>query len=205
MTSFAIALALLAAQDFSSFSYCRENVRGPYETQCIALKPDGLGEVKFKRREAEMVAVNIQLSPVAKERFLTVLAGTNHLEQGDAYESTRKVADLGKKTLILDMASGQRKATYNYSSRKEVLDLQNFFEGLINQEAIGFDIDNALQFERLSIPKRLEQIENEIRSNRIADPTRLIPVLEKIEGDQRVMNIARMHAGRIKQQIQSRK
>lgn len=204
MNAFFLIL-FLSVQDFSEFTYCRDNVRGPYETQCIALKPDGHGQVRFKRREAEMVQVNIQLSSPAKDRFLAVLQATNHLEQGDAYESNRKVADLGKKTLVLDMVSGQRKAAYNYSSRKEVLDLQNFFEGLINQEAIGFDIDNALQFERLSIPKRLEQIENEIRSNRVADPVRLIPILEKIEGDQRVMNIARAHAGRIRQQIQSRK
>jgi hypothetical protein len=72
---------------------------------------------------------------------------------------------------------------------------------LINQETIAFDMDNALQFERLSIPKRLEQVENELRSNRIADPQRLIPMLEKIERDQRLLNFARSKAGRMKEQI----
>ncbi|MBI4474307.1 MAG: hypothetical protein HY646_16680 [Acidobacteria bacterium] len=192
-------------QSFTSFSYCRENSRGPYETQCITLNPEGDGDVRFKRREAEMVSVTIELSPSARERFLAVLAATNHLEQGDSYESPRKVADLGRKTLTLETASGKRAASYNYSSRKEVLDLQNFFEGLVNQETILFDLDNALQFERLSIPKRLEQVENEVRANRVADPIRLIPMLERIQADQRIMNIARTHAGKIKQQIQARK
>ena len=169
------------------------------------LKPDGQGEVRFKRREAEMVNVNIQLSPPATDKFLAVLAGTNYLDGGNTYESPRKVADLGRKRLKLDMPSGMREASFNYSSRKDVAELVNFFEGLINQETIGFDIDNALQFERLSIPKRLYQIENEIKANRIPDPVRLIPILEKIEGDQRIMNIARTHAGKIKQQIQARK
>ena len=54
-------------------------------------------------------------------------------------------------------------------------------------------------------PKRLDQIENELKSNRIADPDGLVKLLEKIEGDQRVMNYARDHAGRIKRQIQTRK
>ena len=73
------------------------------------------------------------------------------------------------------MASGRREATFNFSTRKEVIELATFFEGLINQETIGFDIDTALQFERLSIPQRLEHIEKELRANRISDPPRLFP------------------------------
>src|SRR5262249_39551207 len=67
------------------------------------------------------------------------------------------------------------------------------------------DITNAIQFERLSIPKRLEQVENELRSNRIADPERLVPLLEKIEKDSQIMNYARTQAGKIKKQIQKPK
>ena len=51
----------------------------------------------------------------------------------------------------------------------------------------------------------LEQIENELKANRIADPDRLILMLEKIEADQRLMNYARTQAGKIKKQIQTRK
>ena len=62
-----------------------------------------------------------------------------------------------------------------------------------------------MQFERLSVPKRLEQLENEFKANRIADPERLIPVLEKIENDQQIVNYARTQAGRLKKQIQAPK
>jgi hypothetical protein len=191
----------MSFQAFTSFSYCKENVRGPYETQCITLKPDGQGEVRFKRRQAELVNVDIRLSPEAADRFMTVIAATNNLEDAAAYESNRKVADLGKKTLVLETASGRREGTFNYSSRKEVVELQTFFEGLINQEEIFFDLDNALQFERLSLSKRLEFVENQLRSNRISDPIRLIPMLERIQADNRLMNIARTHAGKIKERI----
>jgi hypothetical protein len=94
---------------------------------------------------------------------------------------------------------------FNFSLRKDITDLSTFFEALINQETLGFDILNAMQFERLSIPKRLEQIENELKANRIGDPEGLIPVLEKIEADQQIMNYARTEAGKIKKQIQSAK
>jgi hypothetical protein len=68
-----------------------------------------------------------------------------------------------------------------------------------------FDLDNAIQFERLSVPKRLEQVENELRANRIGDPERLIPILERIEKDQQIMNYARGNATRIKKQVQAKK
>jgi hypothetical protein len=201
----AILISLFTLADFATFTYCRENSRGLYELQCVQLDSDAKGEVKFKRRDADTVNVQIQLSPAARDRFVAVLAATNYLEHGDTYESPRKVADLGRKRLTVETPSGKREATYNFSDRKEVMDLTAFFEALINQETIGFDLDNAMQFERLSIPKRLDQIENELKSNRIGDPDRLITMLQKIEADQRVMNYARAQATKIIKQIQTRK
>src|SRR6266581_7862436 len=198
---FLFSVLLLA--DFSSFTYCHENSRGPYELQCIQLDAEGKGEVKFKRRQAETVNVQIQLSQPAREKFLNLLAGTNYLDHPETFESGKKIADLGAKRLTLEMPGRKREATFNYSMRKDVTDLSAFFEGLINQETLGFDIRNAMQFEKLSIPKRLEQVDNELKANRISDPDRLIPMLEKIEADQQIVNYARLQAGKLKKRIQT--
>jgi hypothetical protein len=200
-----ILLLLVLFADFSSFTYCHENTRGPYELQCIQLDSQAKGEVKFKRREAETVSVPIQLSDAARDRFLALLAGTNYLDHPETFESGRKIADLGAKHLTLEMSGGKREGTFNYSMRKDVTDLSTFFEGLINQETLGFDIRNAMQFEKLSIPKRLEQVENELKANRISDPEGLIPMLDKIQADQQIMNYARTRAAQIKKQIQAAK
>lgn len=189
--------------DFTNFSYCHENTRGPYELQCIQLDADAKGEVKFKRRQAETVNVPIQLSQSAREKFLALLAATNYLDRPETFESGKKIADLGAKRLTIETPGGNREATFNYSMRKDVSDLSAFFEGLINQETLGFDIRNAMQFEKLSIPKRLEQVENELKANRISDPDRLIPMLEKIEADQQIVNYARLQAGKLKKRIQT--
>jgi hypothetical protein len=205
MNSLLVFLSFLMLADFSSFTFCRENSRGPFETQCVQLDAGGKGEAKFKRRGAEMIAAPLQLSAAARDRFDAVIAATGNLNGGEKYESGRKVADLGKKHLTLVTPEGTKEATYNFSERKEVTDLTSFFEALLNQQTIGFDLDNAIQFDRLSVPKRLDQIETELKSNRIADPDGLIGLLEKIESDQRVMNYARDHAGKIKRQIQAKK
>ena len=205
MISAALFASFLALADFSSFIYCHDNTRGPYETQCVRLDSEAKGEVKFKRREAESIDVQIQLSDTAREKFLSLLAATNNLENPETFESGRKIADLGLKRLTIELPSGKREGTFNFSLRKDITDLSTFFEGLINQETLSFDITTAMQFERLSIPKRLEQVENELRSNRIADPDRLVPLLEKIEKDQRILNYARTQAGKIRQRIQTDK
>jgi len=203
MITFALALFLLA--DFTSFTYCHENNRGPYELQCVQFDQNAKGEVKFKRREAETVTVPIQLSDPARERFLAVLSGTNYLDHPETFESGKKIADLGAKHVTLEMAGSKREATFNYSMRKDVTELQNFFEGLINQETLVFDVQNAIKFEKLSIPKRLDRMDVEIKANRVSDPERLVPLLEKIESDQQIMNYARTQAGKIKKEIQAGK
>ncbi len=205
MNFLSLVLSFLLLADFSSFTFCRENSRGPFEMQCVQLDAAGKGEAKFKRRGADLITAAIQLSPQARDRFDTVIAATGNLSAAEKYESGRKVADLGKKHLTLVTPEGTKEATYNFSERKEVTELTAFFEALLNQQTIGFDLDNAIQFDRLSVPKRLDQIESELKSNRIADPDGLVVLLEKIEADQRVMNYARDHAGRIKRQIQTRK
>ena len=203
MISAALLISFLTLADFSGFAYCHENTRGPYELQCIRLDAEAKGEATFKRRQAETVKAPIQLSPAGREKFLAVLSATNYLDHPETFESGKKIADLGVKRLTIEMPSGKREGTFNFSMRKDVSDLSTFFEALINQETMSLDILNAMQFERLSIPKRLEQVENELRANRIGDPDLLIPLLEKIEKDQQIMNYARTTAGKIKKQIQT--
>jgi hypothetical protein len=196
-----VLLSFFPQDSFTRFTYCKESARGPYESQCVSLNPQGAGEARLKPRGDEELKIAFDLSAPGRDRFVALLAATNFLAAGAEYESNKRVADLGLKKLLLEMPSGRREAVFNFSTLKEVTELGTFFDALINQETLLVDIDTALQFERLSIPKRLDQIENELKANRIADPQRLIPLLERIEKDQRLVNFARTRAGRLKQQL----
>jgi hypothetical protein len=169
------------------------------------LDPAGKGRATLKRRAADEVKTNVSLSADARDRFLALLAATNNLDQAETYESPRKVADLGTKHMTLEMPSGKREAEFNFSQRKDVVDLVNFSDGVIAGESLAIEIDTALRFDRLSIPKKIEQIEDGLKSNRYADPERLIPILDKILADQRIMNFARNHAGKMREQILAKK
>ena len=198
-----IALLLLLPQsDFTSFSYCIENTRGPWELQCFELDPAGKGTFKFIPRDADLIEVGVELSADVAAEFVKLLADTSYLADGADYESRRKVANLGTKKLTLNGPTGVRSAEFNFSTRREVTKLVSFFDRLIVQELLMFDIDVALEFDRLAIPKKLEQIEKDLRARRVADAKRWIPVLDRIAGDRRLVNFARETANRLKRQIE---
>jgi hypothetical protein len=207
MISIAVLFLLLTPtqQNFSKFSYCRESASGQFEMLCIDLDPSGVGQARFKRRDDDDLKVAITLSPTGKNQYLSALSGTKYLEKASTYESKRKVADLGKKHLTLEMPSGRREAEFNYSDLKDVAALVTFFEGLITQEAIVIDLGWALQFDRLGIPERLDQLENVLKQGRIADPKSMADVLALIDRDENIVNYARVHARELRERIASGK
>jgi len=62
-------------------------------------------------------------------------------------------------------------------------------------------MQTAARYERLSVPERLDQLENEIKIGRIADPLGLVPGLDKIILDEGILEYARQHAQQMKSQI----
>ncbi|HET9130360.1 MAG TPA: hypothetical protein VFO86_05390 [Terriglobia bacterium] len=194
-----------AQQNFTKFSYCRESASGDFEMLCIDLDSSGVGQARFKRRDDDDLKVAVALSPAGKNQFLSALSGTKYLEKASTYESKRKVADLGKKHLTLEMPSGRREAEFNYSDLKDVNALVTFFEGLITQEAIAIDLKWALQFDRLGIPERLDQLENVLKQGRITDPKSMVDVLAQIDHDENIVNYARVHARELSERITSGK
>jgi len=206
----AILLLLLLSppapqQNFTKFTYCHENPNGPFEMLCIDLDPAAVGEARFKRRDDDELKFAITLSPGGKNQFLAVLSGTKYLEKAKTYESSKKVANLGKKYLTLETPSGRREAEFNFSEMKDVNALVTFFEALIMQEAIAIDLGWALQFDRLGIPERLDQLEGVLKQGRVADPKSMIEVLGMIERDEHIVNYARAHARELSERISSGK
>jgi len=194
-------LFLFQGDPFVRFTYCRDSLSGVYEKQCVELKADGTGQGRFKPRGSAETQAALSLSPSGREKFLSVIAGTRNLADRQKYESKRKVANLGHKHITLEMASETREADFNYSDLKEVNALTMFFDGLINQQTFIQELETATQYERLSIPERLDQLESEIRVGRIGDPPGLIPALDKLIQNERVLDFAREHAQQMKSQI----
>lgn len=184
-----------------SFSFCRENPGGDYAVHCFELNGEGKGTFKFTPRDDDTVEVPFELSPDAADRFRELLRETDYLREGASYESGRRVANLGTKTMIAEGSWGTREAVFNYSTKDEVAELSGFLEQLITQEMLLFELDIALQFDRLGVPERLEAVEREVQADRIPDRDRVVGMLERIESDSRLVNYARTTATRLKEEL----
>jgi hypothetical protein len=55
-------------------------------------------------------------------------------------------------------------------------------------------MDLALKYDRLGIPKKLDELDSSLNAKRVVAPERFAPVLEKIYADQTLMNLARKEA-----------
>jgi len=192
-------------QPFTKFTYCHDNANGPFESLCIDLDAAASGEARFKRRDDDDIRILITLSPAGRTQFLGLVSGTKYLENAKNYESKKKVADLGKKRLTLEMPSGRREAEFNYSEMKDVKALVDFFEALIIQEALVIDLGWALQFDRLGIPERLEYLERILKQGQIVDPKSMLDVLALIERDESIVNYARTEARTLSEKIRTGK
>jgi hypothetical protein len=196
-------LALLPQGDFTSFSFCRDGLGGTGDVQCIQLDPSGQGTFMLTYADADTLDVELQLSASGTAKFIELLAETDYLAEADSYDSGREVPSLGLKTLKLEGPQGSREAAFYLATPREASELAAFFDRLITQEMLLLDIESALQFDRLGIPERLDQIERDLGRDRLADARRLIPMLERLAADTRVVNYARTTATRLKQEIEA--
>jgi hypothetical protein len=200
-SAFLILLLLPLQDSFVRFTYCHEYPAGLYEKQCIDLKPDGTGQASIKRRGSEATLSPVLLSTAGQTRVRLALAATKNMADAQKYESKKKVANLGRKYLTLETASGTKEANFNYSDLKEVVALTTLFDGLLNQQVLSLDMGIAAQYERLSIPERLDELERQLKIGQIGDPPGLVPVLDKLIANDRILAYAREHAQELKDLI----
>jgi hypothetical protein len=59
----------LPQQTFTRFTYCREMARGLYERQCVSVTPDGTGQSQLKRRGADQIDSQVNLSLAGREKL----------------------------------------------------------------------------------------------------------------------------------------
>jgi hypothetical protein len=184
------------------FTWKKDNSRGNMESYGIELSENGRGHVQFKKRNEESLTLEIALKPSAIETLVILFTRADFLNESKDFISQRKVADMGTKTVRYETASRKREVVYNYSEDKGLQEISNFFENLCLQERALFEMDLALKYDRLGIPKKLDELDRNLAAKRIVAPERFTEVLEKIYQDQSLMNLARKEAKKILSKIE---
>jgi hypothetical protein len=190
------------SQDSVRFVWQKIQSRGVVETYRLELDGSGKGRFLFKRKDAENVETNFQLQSAAVSSLQTLFVQADFLNEGKDFVSQRKVADMGMKTILFEVGSRKREVSFNYSEDRVVQQIVTFFENLCQQEQNLLEIELALKYDRLGIPKKLDELEKNLSAKRIVSPERFQVVLDRIYKDESMMHYARVEAKKLLVKIQ---
>jgi hypothetical protein len=148
------------------------------------------------RTDPDETPVQFQLSPDSSQQIFA-LARKMDLFRGASLESNRKVAQMGKKTFAFEGGSERTAASFNHTENTDALALASLFERLSQTRQHLDKLEYLLRFDRLGIVKELLQVEIDLNQDRLLEPALLLPVLEKIQGNRSLVNVAQGRAAQI--------
>jgi len=122
------------------------------------------------------------------------LAATLHNFQGANLDVHRRIANLGQKTLRYDKGSESYEVTFNYTLNDSATQLLDIFEGIAREEGDLADLQRTMKYDRLGVNDVLMQVESDYNRKLLPEPERLLPTLDQIASDQRIIDIARERA-----------
>ena len=189
-----------------SFTYRFENPRFYLRKIEIDLSGDGLGELRFMRGESdELLDCKVRLLPGTITRIRSLFQSADFLDARAEYQDKTDMSHLGWITLAAKQGARERSVRFNYTINAQMKELADIFRGIATQEISLFDIDNAQRYQPLDLPKQLETLERDLRLEWIAEPERILAVLNEMVADDTQPLIARNHAKRIVEAIKKGK
>ncbi len=168
----------------------------------IRVHRDGKAQSDIRQLEDEAEPQPFQVSPALASKLFEMAAELKHFE-GVQLDVKRKLANLGEKTLRYEEGSRASEAKFNYTLNQTAQQLQVIFEGLGRQQEHLQILQHRMRFDRLGVNDALLRFEVDLNKKAIPEPERLLPALEQIAADSRIVEIARQRARAIVERIRS--
>jgi hypothetical protein len=129
------------------------------------------------------------------------LAGELHDFDGVDFDVHRRIADLGQKTFRYEKGSEVHEVHYNYTLNHSATQLALIFEGLFQQQRDLMTLEQRLKYDRLGVNDALHQFEDDLSQRTLPEPERLLPILDRIAAEPRVVEVARQLARALAERI----
>jgi len=155
-----------------------------------------LGDAPFPR--------SLQISAAITTQIFSLTHSLNYFRSLEL-DSHHKVANMGLKSLTYQDGNETNKVDYNYTEKRAAQELTEIFERIGNvEEQIG-RLEYAIKYDRLSLPQELNQIQEALDDHNYIEPALMIPTLEKISANPRMMHLAQARAQEIVERIKGDK
>jgi hypothetical protein len=168
----------------------------------LTLRPDGTGHFRSQagkppddaRPDMVPPAVDrdIQVSPDYAGRVFA--AAERHKWFKEPCESHLKVAFQGWKTLTYTGPQGQGSCTFNYSKDKEIEDLGESLEAVVETILEGARMELLLQHDRLGLDAEMEFLVEAVNDGRAQQVCVIREILERLVQDDTVLERVRKRA-----------
>lgn len=138
-------------------------------------------------------SASFQVSSALRARMFS-LAEKLHDFNGLDLDVHRKIAYLGEKTFKWERGSQSYETKFNYTLNPTAAQLLQIFEGLARQQELFELINRSMRYDRLGVNDALVQLETDMNRGLLPEPQGLLPLLDQIGADQRIVDIARQRA-----------
>lgn len=157
----------------------------------ITLTPSGAGTYQEEADEAEPRA--FQADSAATTAIFDLAAKLNRFQI--KLESGLKVARTGDKTFRWEESGSSNEVTYNYSTDENARALQDWFERITETERILADLERSYKYDRLGVNDVLVRLDTAWRQKRVIAPEQFVTLLDRIQKNESLLNMARDRAG----------
>ena len=119
--------------------------------------------------------------------------------------SKRRIANIGKKTLVYEGDEGTHQVVFNYTPDSTVRELVNLFEKIANAQRHIAVLEHAVKYDKLSLGRYLRRIQLDLENKAMADPQLLVPALREIASNPRLLNLAQTRAQSLLEKLENSK
>lgn len=183
------------------FYYLFENERFTTPIVEVEFNEQGRGKFRFVRKESDGIVNDLQITQSLVNEVKSLFDELNFLDSNEDYQYKKDFSHLGKILIRMTRQGKERTVTFNYTSNPAMNRLVDIFRNIATQETRVFEIETIRSNDPISTPAQLRLLEMELRSKHIAEPRRLVSLLEEIKTDESVPLIARNHAERLIEMI----
>ena len=167
----------------------------------FAVVVESNGETLYRTAPDDDRPLQFRLSTETTEQIFSLARKLNLFREMEL-ESKRRVAHMGAKTLSYEKGEESNQVRFNHTDVPEAVELRDLFERISQTQQHALRLEYLMRFDRLGVVKELLSLESNLDQGRLAEPALLGPLLEKVQKDKSIVNVAQGRAAQILEKIQ---
>lgn len=168
----------------------------------IKVGEDGSASFDIRQESEDSSPRAFEVGPAVRSKIFQLAMELHNFEGADL-DVHKRIAYLGEKTFRYEKGAEVHETKFNYTIDRTASQLLMIFDGLSQQQQDMVNLEQKLRYDRLGVNDGLRQFETDLDQRILPEPERLLPVLDRIADDARVVEVARQRARALAERIRA--